>query len=350
MRTIVGTMTGTSMDGVDAVATTIDGLGLSMTASFVSLESCDIGESKIAFRKLASIGGTKEETDSAAWQIGIITAQAISQLKLAHIDLIALHGQTIFHAPPKSIQLINPTPITDSFSCPVLTDPRQADLKLGGQGAPITPLADWVMFRSSSKSTAIVNLGGFCNVTILPENCTPNQITGFDVCCCNLVLNEIARARLGCEYDLDGEEAKKGSVNQEIFGLVLQKLLEQCHEDRSLGTNDDIGKFIVEIGDSLHTKDLLATVVAAIGACITASTRNVDCVLLAGGGVHNAALLRAIKHDGTTEKLGVPTQAREAMAMAILGALAQDGVSITLSQITGRKETNKLVGWTQARP
>jgi 1,6-anhydro-N-acetylmuramate kinase len=164
------------------------------------------------------------------------------------------------------------------------------------------------------------------------------------------VLNEIARARLGCEYDLDGVEAKKGSVNQEIFELVLQKLLAQHNEDRSLGTNDDIGKFVIEIGDSLHTKDLLATVVAAISACINALTRNVDCVLLAGGGVHNTALLRTIKHDGTTEKLGVPTQAREAMAMAILGALAQDGVSITLSQITGRKETDEIVGWTQASP
>ena len=133
MRTIVGTMTGTSMDGVDAVATNIYGFGLSMTASFVSLESCEIGESKIAFRKLASIGGTKEETDSAAWQIGIITAQAISQLKLAHIDLVALHGQTIFHAPPKSIQLINPTLLPIRFLAPFSLTRGKLTSNLGGK-------------------------------------------------------------------------------------------------------------------------------------------------------------------------------------------------------------------------
>ncbi len=73
-------------------------------------------------------------------------------------------------------------------------------------------------------------------------------------------------------------------------------------------------------------------------------------ILLAGGGVHNKALVEATPNNGTTELLGVPTQAREAMAMAILGALAQDGVSITLPQITGRIEATEVVGWTQASP
>ena len=75
-----------------------------------------------------------------------------------------------------------------------------------------------------------------------------------------------------------------------------------------------------------------------------------DRVLLAGGGVHNRALMNSIQNNGTTETLGVPTQAREAMAMAILGALSQDGVSITLPQITGRQESKTIVGWVQASP
>jgi 1,6-anhydro-N-acetylmuramate kinase len=88
----------------------------------------------------------------------------------------------------------------------------------------------------------------------------------------------------------------------------------------------------------------------SIGTCITNAIQDVDRVFLAGGGVHNAALTHAIQHHGTTRDLGVPTQARESMAMAILGALAQDGESITLSEITGRKKTNDVVGWVQARP
>ncbi len=350
MRTIVGTMTGTSMDGVDAVSVNIDGFGETMSASYSKMASCGLGEAKHLLQKLAMQGGSQEEMDKAAMLVGEITAEAIYKLELNAIDLIALHGQTIFHKPPKSIQLINHSPIAKRFPCKIFTDPRQHDLQLGGQGAPITPLADWIMFRSEEKSTAIVNLGGFCNVTILQANCKPEEIKGFDVCCCNLILNTIALTRLNCEYDEYGEEATKGVVDRAAYELLLQKLNEQNHAHRSLGTNDDLGEFVLNIGNSLSTPDLLATSIDAIGTCITASTQSVDRILLAGGGVHNNALSKAIKNDGTIETLGVPTQAREAMAMAILGALAQDGVSITVPKITGRQDSKEVVGWIQASP
>lgn len=350
MRTVVGTMTGTSMDGVDAVAAAVDGVGETMSVSFIKMASYDLAPLTPTLRKLATIGGTKKEMDKASLRLGEITTKVIQKLQIEHIDLIALHGQTIYHDPPKSIQLIDPTPVIDEFDCTVLTNPRQSDLELGGQGAPITPLADWIMFRSNEHSTAIVNLGGFCNITILPSKCLPKQILGFDVCCCNLVLNEIARVRLGCEYDENGNEALRGSIDSTLFELVICKLEEQKNSGASLGTEDDLGEFVLAAGDSLATKDLLATTVAAISTCISESLRNVDRVFLAGGGVHHRALMNSIQNNGTTETLGVPTQAREAMAMAILGALSQDGVSITLPQITGRQESKTIVGWVQASP
>ena len=131
--------------------------------------------------------------------------------------------------------------------------------------------------------------------------------------------------------------------------MLFEYLSEQSNEQRSLGTDDDLGEYALQIGKHLTTEDLLASATKAIGACIFGSIGG-QRLLLAGGGVHNKALVEATPNNGTTELLGVPTQAREAMAMAILGALAQDGVSITLPQITGRKETTELVGWTQASP
>jgi len=299
--------------------------------------------------KLASKGGTQEEMDNAAIIVGEITATAISKLDLDTVDLIALHGQTVYHKPPKSLQLIDPTPIVKQFPCTVLTDPRQGDLQLGGQGAPITPLADWVMFRAAETSTAIVNLGGFCNITLLPANCQLNQIQGFDVCCCNLLLNAIAMERLGTEYDMNGDAALRGKVDESICNALFESLSEQVETRRSLGSNDDLGEYAIQIGKSSTTEDLLASAVKAIGACISGSM-DAQRILLAGGGVRNKTLFNSIKNDGTTELLGVPTQAREAMAMAILGALATDGVSITLPHITGRQETDSVVGWTQASP
>ncbi len=349
MRIVVGTMTGTSMDGVDAVAVQIDGAGESMTAAFMEMASCNLGDTRFVLQQLALRGGSQEEMANAANLVGEITSTAISTLNIDAIDLIALHGQTVYHKPPKSTQLINPEPIAKHHSCTILTDPRQADVQLGGQGAPITPLADWIMFRSDKLSTAIVNLGGFCNVTLLPANCNTNEIMGFDVCCCNLLLNAIAKNRLGTEFDPNGDSAMRGKVDDKICTMLFEHLSEQSKEPRSLGTGDDLGEYALQIGKHISTDNLLASAVKAIGACIHGSM-SAQRVFLAGGGVRNMALVQATQNNGTTEALGVPTQAREAMAMAILGALAQDGVSITLPQITGRQETNNVVGWVQASP
>jgi 1,6-anhydro-N-acetylmuramate kinase len=246
--------------------------------------------------------------------------------------------------------LIDPAPVLDAYPCTILTDPRKADLEHGGQGAPITPLADWVMFRSSDASTAIVNLGGFCNVTLLPADSDPDSIRGFDVCCCNLLLDTIARRCLNEPFDHCGCEALRGSLDTDVNRQLLKELELQRTAHRSLGSEDDLGEFAVDIGQHLSPTDLLSSATSAIGSCITNAMQDVDRVYLAGGGVHNAALTNAIHHDGTTDDLGVPTQAREAMAMAILGALAHDGESITLPNITGRKETDGSVGWVYARP
>jgi len=350
MRTVVGTMTGTSMDGVDAVAVNINGTALEMTASFISMRSKGLGPTQKILRKLTQGSGTQEEIDEAASALGRISKEAIEALQLLKIDLIALHGQTIFHQPPKSIQLIDVKPMTIAFDCDILTDPRQQDLQLGGQGAPITPLADWIMFRDSNASTAIVNLGGFCNVTILPAASIPPDIRGFDVCCCNLLLNAIALHAYDIEFDAGGEHALRGKPDVAITQTLLDMLTEQRDSKHSLGTDDDIGALVIEIGNSMKPEDLLASAAIAIGECITQSVDGIERVFLAGGGVHNKVLLNAIRHDGTTESLGVPAQAREGMAMAILGALAQDGISITLPQITGRSESMDVVGWTQASP
>lgn len=350
MRIAVGTMTGTSMDGIDAVAVQIDGHQLEMTASFLSMASTGLGSVQTTLKTLATQGEVTIDMDAVALEVGRITKDTIKELQLQQIDLIALHGQTIFHEPPESIQLIDATQVADSFDCVILTEPRQQDLQLGGQGAPITPLADWIMFRNNGVSTAIVNLGGFCNVTILPVRSTPKDISGFDVCCCNLLLDAIAQHAYGKDFDEGGKHALKGKSDEATTQLLLDTLTEQRNSKQSLGTNDDLSAFVLQLGKHIRPENLLASATSAIGQCITDSVQGIDRVFLAGGGVHNKSLRNAIQHNGTTETLGVPTQAREGMAMAILGALAQDGVSITLSQITGRRETQSVVGWTQVSP
>ncbi|MDP7009694.1 MAG: anhydro-N-acetylmuramic acid kinase [Phycisphaerales bacterium] len=351
MRTFVGTMTGTSMDGIDAVATLIEGSGLSMQSTFLTMATVPLKELQQDLRELASDHRNEQLLERLGLRIGECTANAISALGLEHIDTIALHGQTIFHQPPTSVQLIDPAPILERFDCTVLTDPRAADLKLGGQGAPITPLADWILFRQAKASVAVVNLGGFCNVTMLPIDSQLDAVQGFDVCCCNLLLDAIARVRLGSAYDENGMVALQGCVQSELLQEITCQLQKQYEQHRSLGSGDDLGNKILSENSSVKTSDLLATAATAIGTVIGRVVKDVDQVFVAGGGVHNKLLAQSIHpHAVRTDDVGVPTQAREAMAMAVLGALAIDGVSITLPQITGRKQTPNIVGWIQASP
>ena len=347
MRTVVGTMTGTSMDGVDAVAVSIEGHGLEMIATFTSIASIPFDGIRVCLREMSQNEVT--HCDELAQSVGERTRDAITALKLPNIDLIALHGQTIYHKPPKTIQLINPKPVIDAFDCTVLNQPRQMDVELGGEGAPITPLADWIMFRETHRNVAIVNLGGFCNVTMLPAGGSINDIRGFDVCCCNLLLNSIASERLGKPFDKDGALASQGRVDGVLYEELSALLFSQHHNKQSLGHLDDIG-LLTRRWKDVPSKHLAATACAAIGDCITKSVADADCIYLAGGGCHNLQLANHITNSGTIAELGVPTQAREGMAMAILGALHSDGVSITLSQVTGRRDSVKPVGFAQESP
>lgn len=349
MRTVVGTMTGTSMDGIDAVAVDIEGCGLEMQASFRSMASTSLGDVQGKLQELA-LQESPPYDRGLAMEVGQLTSLTIQKLNLPAIDLIALHGQTIYHKPPCSIQLIDPTPIIEQFNCTVLNDPRQADLTLGGQGAPITPLADWVMFRSAKQSIAIINLGGFCNVTFLSANCGVDEIQGCDICCCNLILNAIAKERLHVPFDEGGNCANSGTVDARLAAWLTGHLQTQVEQRRSLGSGDDLGLQVLLQGEHLQTSDLLATATHCIGSVISNAATEMDIVLLAGGGAQNKALLDCIKHDGLIDDTGVPLQAREGMAMAILGVLSNDGVSITLPQVTGRRESDDVVGFAQASP
>lgn len=350
MRIAVGTMTGTSMDGVDAVAVLIEGQGLELTASFLEIASIPFDGIRDDLRKLSKY----EEMHSGelALSIGERTRDAIKALNINNIDLIALHGQTIYHQPPKTIQLINPNPVIEAFDCTVLNQPRLMDVELGGEGAPITPLADWIMFREKKRNVAIVNLGGFCNITMLPAQGYYGEIRsiqGFDVCCCNLLLDAIARERIGKPFDKDGELASKGDMDEDVYGELLTLLSAQHHGKQSLGHLDDIGQQL-STWNGVPSETFAATACAAIGDCISNSIGDADCVYLAGGGCHNKSLASHIRHNGTVADLGVPVQAREGMAMAILGAMHQDGVSITLPQVTGRSESTNPVRFAQESP
>lgn len=348
VRTVVGTMTGTSIDGIDAALARIIGRGLGLRAELVKHTSGSLGPLAPQLRNAAMQQPmTTGDLATMAWEFGRIHADVIASMLEPgeKIDLIAIHGQTVFHDPPISWQLLNPAPIAHQFGCPVVSSLRQADLAAGGQGAPLTPLADWVLFRDTTRSRAILNLGGFCNVSILPASSGTHDtsgIQGYDICACNQVLNAVARVALDRPYDEDGKAAMAGAIQEELCTSLYETLARQREPGLSLGTGDETVDWVVTHAKDVAPNDLAATATMAVALCIghEVNRTRVDEVIVAGGSARNKALMTALQKSldapvRLSDELGVPVSIREAFCMTVLGALCADGVPITLPQVTG---------------
>ena len=365
LRRAIGCMTGTSLDGLDVALVTTRGHGLDLEIDAVEPASESFGPEVDPLRAFAS-GTPLSAAEIADLAISMARRHAdLIQRTWPSIrpDLIALHGQTVTHQPPRSWQLVHPWTVAAAFECPVVFDLRGADLAAGGRGAPITPVADAVLYRrlrQEDTTTLVVNLGGFANATVL-EGTDPGSARGFDCCPCNHLLDAASRELVGIDFDDGGRIASTGHPDRAAAATLHDAIARLAEEGRSGGDGDEHRATAVavarEVSDRGTPADGLATICVSIADAVTraidhaleglpGSTRPVRSVVLAGGGVRNLALVEAIREAfgrrhpdasiiaGPVER--VEPQAREAAAMAVLGLLAADGVRITTADATGR--------------
>jgi anhydro-N-acetylmuramic acid kinase len=357
-RYIIGCMTGTSIDALDCAIVKIRGSGLTMRPTFIAHRAASLGRLRSPLRALA------DQTPMSAGTIAellrdfaVLHARACEKLWLqcnlpGRPHLISVHGQTVYHAPPVSWQLFAPQTLAALTGCRVVSDLRAADLAAGGQGAPLTPLADGLLFPSN-QPTAVVNLGGFCNITFLPARnvstpLNPASLRGRDLFPCNHLLNALARAYLCADYDRNGVAASRGWSNQpSLPPSALVKINSLfAHPDtptkgaRSLGTGDESIRTVLRIAQASGVKrhgvgPVLAAVCDALAAALmhAANSYGATRLILAGGGAKNnflaaRTLVHAREYNITLQSLPMPLDAREAAGWAVLGALHQDGVHI----------------------
>lgn len=350
-------MTGTSLDGLDAALVAVEGTGLDMRARFIRAISRPLGPAAAPLRRLADQEPmTAGEIARANHEFSRLHAEALRELAGPdRLDLVCIHGQTVFHRPPLSWQLVNPFPVAQALRCPVVYDLRAADIAAGGQGAPITPIADWVFFGHLDGPIAIANLGGFCNITTLPAPITPTSpgdpalIRGFDLCACNQLLDAIARKLFHQLFDADGARAAAGRVDDNAFADLKGIFNAQRAGRRSLGTGDELHEWISRFRAHLPPESIAATACEAIAQAIAEATRGCRRLLLAGGGLKNKTLTAAIRSCSSsivepTDAHGLPAEFREAAEFAVLGALCQDRIPITLPQVTGVPDPAPLSG------
>jgi 1,6-anhydro-N-acetylmuramate kinase len=351
-RLAAGAMTGTSIDGMDLALVRVTGTGLAMRARLAGFRSVGLGDLGPRLRAAAEGSrATAAEFATLASEFGELHARELRALLdgagVERVDLVAAHGQTVFHQPPVSWQLLNAHPIARALRCDVVHDLRGTDLAAGGQGAPLTPLADWILYRAP-HARAVVNLGGFANLTLLPPESEPSSehapvqaIRGRDVCACNQLLDRAARRAIDQPFDRDGATAASASPDADA-ARDLCASLAPGQVGRSLGSGDEAFPWIDRHADRLPPAVLLATAAHAVGTIIGQALRGAGAgdVVVAGGGARHRPLVRAIAAAAgmpviDSGELGIPAAAREAAGWAVLGTLAQDGVPVALPTITG---------------
>lgn len=375
-RLVLGCMTGTSLDGLDVALLAVSGVELDARFTLIGSRSEPLGPLGARLRAIAcQTPVTAREIATAAHDLTQVHIEACrALLDGRRCDLVAVHGQTIFHAPPLSWQLFSPALLATALDTPVIFDLRAGDLAAGGQGAPITPLADMLLFSGEDQRPrnpgpahrasepawrAVVNLGGFCNVTLLPPRIGAitrefiDRIQGCDVCACNHLLDAIARKLLNRPLDDGGQIAISGAARADCVGAFVAALDRQQAARRSLGTGDELFELIDRLSPNFAPADVAHSACEAIGQVIFAAIQRLaGCadveIVLAGGGARNAALTAALRRRcktlRTTEAFGIPGEYREAVAMAVLGCLSADGCPITLPRVTGCRAPAPVAG------
>lgn len=367
-RLVVGLMTGTSADGIDAVLTRITGSGLSTRVEQLGFYFLPFdAPTRRAILEICggSSGGTKEVC-LLGTHLGRLYARAVRELlKTTGVekpDLIGSHGQTVCHIPEETeylgdllrgtLQIGDPSFLAEEFGCPVVSDFRIRDMAAGGLGAPLVPYTEFLLYRSETEDVALQNIGGIGNITLLPAGCTLDQVTAFDTGPGNMVMDALVTKLTGGEmtYDDGGKLAASGRVIPELLQWMLADPYLDRRPPKTTG-REYYGREYVEKLLSLGNYplvDVLTTATAFTAHSIALSLRRFAPgmprrLVVGGGGSRNPTLLRFLREAlpevsvQVQEDLGLNSDAKEAVAFAILANEALFGICNNAPSATGAK-------------
>lgn len=354
----IGMMSGTSADGIDAVAIELGG-GPRPAVRLLAHLARDYPNT-VRYRILATASGAPLPVHDLATlhaALGDAYAEAagalISELsKIGRVpDSIAVHGQTVAHFPAErtTLQIGDAARVAVATGVPVISDFRSADIAAGGEGAPLVPFADHLLFADGTPRV-LLNLGGIANLTLLPTD-RAEDVIALDTGPANMVLDQLAR-KAGQERDEDGTGAARGKVVPTALAAALAHPYFARPAPKSTGREDFGNGFVQAIlqdvrraGGSLD--DALATAAALTAESIALGleretpdgVRWTELVVAGGGALNPTLLARVTERVGlpvrTTADFGIPVEAREAVAFAILGAFRLRDLPNTLPRCTG---------------
>ena len=337
---VIGVMSGTSLDGIDLCYSEFT---LNESVWSFSIKICEtILYNEYWAEKLSQANNfhdtilfdlDKEYTSFLA----CVIKDFIKKNKITNIDFISSHGHTVYHQPEENytFQLGNRIELRELIKKPIVCDFRVQDVALGGQGAPLVPIGDLLLFKDFSHC---INLGGFCNISIKNDS----EITAYDICPVNVVLNYFSK-EIGLSFDKDGNHAKLGSVNKELLKELNEIEYYEEEPPKSLGI-EWVKENIFPIFEKykITNEDILCTYTEHICCQIT---MNIDSenpqILFTGGGVKNKFLLSRLSKKMKL-KFQLPEieiiDFKEALIFAFLGILKVRNEINCLRSVTGAEK------------
>ena len=350
---VIGLMTGTSADAVDAALVRFTGTGLESTHQVVASRESRLepalrrevlemaSASEVSLERLMRLDAALGERYAAA-VLELIAASGVSP---GDVGAIGSHGQTVRHVPRRegggqalTLQIGSAAVLAERTGLTVVSDFRARDVAAGGEGAPLVPLVDWWLFRSPVESRVLLNLGGMANVTFLPQGGTLADVIAFDTGPGNAILDALATLASGdsVTYDHGGASALRGRVNEALLAELLADPFFLQPPPRSTGRERFGASYARRLRErarelGLSDDDLMATAVELTAASVAGAIDRfispraaVSAVIASGGGVHNPALMGALARRLGPARLersddhGVPAGIKEALAFAFL--------------------------------
>lgn len=333
---VIGVMSGTSLDGIDILYASYS---INKHWTFKIHCAHTISYSKYWKFKLSqlTIMSKRElliiDLDYSQY-LGEIIRKFISENKIQNLDFVASHGHTALHQPKEglTLQIGNQQALSDFLNLKVICDFRVQDVEYGGQGAPLVPVGDRLLF---DEYDFCVNLGGFANISYEHKE----ERIAFDICPVNIVLNHYV-SRLGLEYDDKGQLAREGKLNNELLIRLNNLDFYKKKPPKSLGL-EWVQEYVFPLIDSfdLSIKDILRTSVEHIAIEIAKILNNCEAnVLITGGGVFNDFLIRRLESMAKT-KIIIPhndiIEYKEALVFGLLGILKERNEINCLKSVTG---------------
>ena len=365
-------MSGTSVDGIDVALVEISGEGFHHTIRPLAAVSVpyprDVREAILGISNASTHTSRISQMNFLLGKLfgdAVVGACRRSNIPLEKLDLIGSHGQTIYHQGSASkllgheiastLQIGEPAVIAERTGVRVVADFRTADMAAGGEGAPLVPYVDYLLFRDQRLGRVALNIGGIANLSAIPAAAGPEQVVAFDTGPGNMLIDALISLASGGtkEFDEDGKLAASGTVNRPLLAELMELPYLRQKPPKSVGREQFGTDFVADLlKKGLDPPDLVAAVTAFTAASIAhaiqrfvAPVMKIDQVIVSGGGAHNPLIMSGLKDllPGTeiltSNEFGIDPDAKEAIAFAVLAYESYHRRPANLPSATGARRS-----------